>query len=162
MRLAPDGKIYIGCGNSAHYLHVIENPDVGGLGCNVQQHSLHLLTYNIFAMPNFPHFRLGAQVGSGCDTLSVATEQTTSSNLQIKAFPNPVANLCTILVQGEHGVLEITVTDALGRTVNTSSITEKTNQSIVSFEMMPAGLYILTLRDTNGSIAHQQKLLVIK
>jgi Secretion system C-terminal sorting domain len=82
--------------------------------------------------------------------------------LQVKAFPNPVANLCTVFVQGEHGVLEMTVADALGRTISTSSIAEKSNQAIVSFETMPAGLYILTLREVNGAIAHQQKLLVIK
>jgi hypothetical protein len=162
MRLAPDGKIYINCTNGVHYMHIIQNPDVGGIGCNVQQHGLHLLTYNLFAMPNFPHFRLGAQTGSGCDTLNVGTEQAAASILQIKAFPNPTSNLCTVFVQGEHSVLEITVTDAIGRTLNISSIPEKSNQAIISFETMPVGLYILTLRDSNGTIAHQQKLLVIK
>jgi Subtilase family/Secretion system C-terminal sorting domain/Ig-like domain CHU_C associated len=84
------------------------------------------------------------------------------NSLHVKAFPNPTSNLCTVFVQGEHDVLEMTVTDALGRAISTSSIAEKSNQAIVSFETMPAGLYILTLKEASGAIAHQQKLLVIK
>ncbi|HRH83247.1 MAG TPA: hypothetical protein PK210_03335, partial [Bacteroidia bacterium] len=35
--LAPDGKIYITTGNGTIHMHTIDNPDVIGLGCNVNQ-----------------------------------------------------------------------------------------------------------------------------
>ena len=70
-QLAPDNKIYISTTNSTHYLHVINNPDSGGIACNVQQHAIHLNTFNDMSLPNFPNFRLGAIPCSTCDTLGL-------------------------------------------------------------------------------------------
>jgi PKD domain len=68
--LGPDGRIYIGTGNTTDRLHVINYPDREGLACDVQQHSIVLPTYNA-SMPNFPHFRLGPIDGSPADTLGI-------------------------------------------------------------------------------------------
>src|SRR5690606_29983607 len=45
-QLAPDGKIYIGTGNGTDRLHVINDPDLPGLTCDIQQHAITLPTYN--------------------------------------------------------------------------------------------------------------------
>lgn len=68
-QLAPDGKIYINSNNSVSYLHVINQPDLPGLLCDVCQHCVDLPTKNAFSMPNFPNYRLGPLEGSPCDTL---------------------------------------------------------------------------------------------
>ncbi len=68
-QLAPDGKIYITSNTSVSYLHVINNPDLPGLLCDVCQHCIELPTWNAFSLPNFPNYRLGALEGSPCDTL---------------------------------------------------------------------------------------------
>ena len=70
-QLAPDNKIYISCSNGVNVLHVIHNPDEKGLACNVEQHGLHLPTYNGSSIPNFPNYRLGPLDGSPCDTLGL-------------------------------------------------------------------------------------------
>ena len=67
--LAPDGKIYINTPENTRFLHVINNPDEQGLACNVEQHAIDLPTYNNRTIPNFPNFRLYAEIGSSCDTL---------------------------------------------------------------------------------------------
>jgi len=68
-QLAPDGKIYINCTNGVDVMHVINNPDLPGLLCDVCQHCVQLPTYNAFSMPNFPNYRLHHLEGSSCDTL---------------------------------------------------------------------------------------------
>ena len=59
-QLAPDGKIYINCRTAGKSLHIIHLPDKPGDSCMVEQHGLHLPTYNAWTMPNFPNYRLGA------------------------------------------------------------------------------------------------------
>ena len=70
-QLAPDNKIYISCSNGVNVLHVIHNPDEKGLACNVEQHGVHLPTFNGFSIPNFPNYRLGPLDGSPCATLGL-------------------------------------------------------------------------------------------
>jgi len=68
-QLAPNGKIYINTTNSVRSLHVINNPDLPGDSCDVQQHAIQLPTLNAFSMPNFPNYKLRSLAGSSCDTL---------------------------------------------------------------------------------------------
>ncbi|NUQ26777.1 MAG: T9SS type A sorting domain-containing protein [Saprospiraceae bacterium] len=68
-QLAPDGKIYINSNNTVSYLHVINQPDLPGLLCDVCQHCVDLSTKNLFSLPNFPNYRLHHLEGSPCDTL---------------------------------------------------------------------------------------------
>ncbi|MBI5915216.1 MAG: PKD domain-containing protein [Bacteroidetes bacterium] len=70
-QLAPDGKIYINVSNGVHYLHVIHQPNLPFPDCNVEQHGIHLPTYNSASLPNFPNYRLGPLDGSPCDTLGL-------------------------------------------------------------------------------------------
>ena len=69
--LAPDGKIYGTAPSAARYMHIIHRPDEPGLACMVEQHGLRLPTFNSFAAPNWPNYRLGPLDGSPCDTLGL-------------------------------------------------------------------------------------------
>ena len=70
-QLAPDGKIYISATvNNNKLLHTINNPNIWGVGCDVQQHSIHIPTFNR-TIPNFPNYRLGPIDGSICDSLGI-------------------------------------------------------------------------------------------
>ncbi len=69
-QLAPDGKIYISAtGNNNKLMHIIHNPNVWGVGCNVEQH-VRMPTFNR-TIPNFPNYRLGPIDGSICDSLGI-------------------------------------------------------------------------------------------
>lgn len=65
----PDGKIYYATTNSTMAMHVIHDPDLPGLGADVQQHGLDLPKVNNGTMCLFPNYRLGRWAGSPCDTL---------------------------------------------------------------------------------------------
>ncbi|MBA3283987.1 MAG: hypothetical protein H0U27_02850, partial [Nitrosopumilus sp.] len=93
-QLAPDGKIYIGTGNSTLHLHVINQPDSNGLACDLVQHGIPLPAFNYNSLPNHPNYFLGNLSGSPCDSLTGITES--SSELKpITAYPNPTADKVT-------------------------------------------------------------------
>ena len=71
MRLGPDGKIY--CSPTIYpvsELHTIEKPDLLGIDCSVNQHSIKLPVLQQ-SLPNFPNYRLGPIDDSTCDTLGL-------------------------------------------------------------------------------------------
>lgn len=88
-QIAPDGKIYINCGNSTLDIHVINYPDSLGFACDVCQHCIHLPAYNGFTIPNHPNFFLGAEVGSICDTITSIT-RLSEADLNLSVSPVPV------------------------------------------------------------------------
>jgi len=71
IQLAPDGKMYACVAGGSKYLHIIHQPDLPGLACQVEQHGYQLPTYNASSIPNFPNYRLGPIDGSPCDTLGI-------------------------------------------------------------------------------------------
>jgi hypothetical protein len=83
MQLAPNGKIYIDATNGIKYLHVINNPNEKGDSCNMVNYGFPTPFYDQTSLPNYPNYRLGPLVGSGCDTIpalcnSATTNLTTS------------------------------------------------------------------------------------
>src|SRR5262249_2930330 len=91
-QLAPDGKIYIVCGNSTLDIHVINNPDSLGLSCDVCQHCIHLPAFNAFTIPNHLNYFLGADTTSTiCDTVTNITNNLRERNI-MEVYPNPVVS----------------------------------------------------------------------
>lgn len=68
-QLTPTNKIFITPSTGSFYLHVIDQPDVKGVGCNVLQHHIQLPYLNDASIPNLPYFRSAPVYGSACDTL---------------------------------------------------------------------------------------------
>jgi hypothetical protein len=56
-QLAPDGKIYIACGD-VPVINIIDSPSVKGTGCHVIQH--YPIGELAWCLPNYPNYRLGA------------------------------------------------------------------------------------------------------
>jgi len=140
-QLAPDGKIYIGTGNSTFHLHVINQPDSVGLACDLVQHGIPLPAYNYNSLPNHPNYFLGALVGSPCDTLtSLASESFISKQLNV--FPNPNDGLFTLgfNAQKDVGVLEIF--DSMGRMVYEDKVAQWSQYKKVDITALPMGIYL--------------------
>lgn len=119
-QLAPDGKIYIGTGNSTDKLHVIHSPDSAGLASNIEQHGIALPRYFSNSLPNHPNYHLGPVDGSVCDSLGVNTGMpflSLGEGSGVVAYPNPSAGAFTLNYPsvGLTGLLE--VRDLSGRLV---------------------------------------------
>jgi hypothetical protein len=113
-QLAPDNKIYLSATNGVQYLHVIENPNLPGLACNVQQHSVHLNTFNGMSLPNFPNFRLGAMPCSVCDSLGLGGSTLQGKLLYNDALFTPMDS-CWIVLKTLAGiVVDSTLSDQVG------------------------------------------------
>lgn len=70
MHRAPDGKIYmVPTTGSSRVMHVIDQPDIRGPGCNLLQHMIQLPTSNARTLPNYPDFSLGPLPEGYCDSL---------------------------------------------------------------------------------------------
>ncbi|BDS10707.1 T9SS type A sorting domain-containing protein [Aureispira anguillae] len=109
---APNGKIYSMI-SSAPYLHVINNPNIGGIGSNTIQRAVNIY-YNNSHIPNLPHYRTPTLSGSACDTItSIETVETPEKEIQI--YPNPTSGL--VYIEAVQEIEQLSIHDALGREV---------------------------------------------
>ncbi|MBS1764794.1 MAG: T9SS type A sorting domain-containing protein [Bacteroidetes bacterium] len=141
-QLAPDGKIYITTGNGTTYLHTIDNPDVVGMGCNVNQHSVQVAAYYFNTVPNHPNYFLGCDSTLGClcaSTVNLNDPHPPEGSL--KAMPNPTDGVFTLQfnVMSISGELEIY--DVMGRLVYKDYVSAWSQFKKVDISNMPKGIY---------------------
>ncbi|WMX13751.1 hypothetical protein [Aureispira sp. CCB-E] len=93
IQTAPDGKIYSHIDNTP-YMHIINDPDVGGIGCNVVQRGLDVFFVQGHFLPNMPHYRTPKLSGSACDTLTSIARIESKEDVLI--YPNPASTSISI------------------------------------------------------------------
>jgi len=156
MQLAPDNKIYITTYNGTNVLHIINDPDSLGIGCNFISQGLMLPSYNALVLPNVPNYGLGAWVGSGCDTLPLTVNSPTQMESSIVIFPNPVTDnyfsISYFSTQNKSALLEIY--NPLGEIVYSEKVSAWSTIHQVDASNLAAGLYILRITSAgmNSSI----------
>ena len=143
--LAPDGRIYISGGISTRYFNIIQNPDIGGVGCNLQQHCLYFPTFNAGTVDNHPNFRLGVLAGSICDTI-VSTINLNTHKIQMELFPNPAINN-TRLVWYEpfKNNAKIEIINSIGQIIETIKVQNSTTYQDIDIKNLPNGIYFVKL-----------------
>ena len=152
-RLAPDGKIYMAATNGINFLHVINQPDLPGLGCDFIQHGVEMPAYIDVGLPNFPNYRLYDLPGSSCDTLGIdggpvsSGEPVAEEAAAFTVAPNP-ANDETNIRFGQPFSGDITLLDAMGGVVRHLTINESTLFSL-GVGGLPAGIYYLQVQGDN-------------
>jgi hypothetical protein len=160
-QLAPNGKIYIASISTSDILHVIEAPDSLGLACNFRQHAIPLPTYN-GAVPNYPNFRLGALVGSGCDTI-VANSEVSEPMQGLKLFPNPVNQVLNIDLTLDnyqyHGSVVVVLYDVLGHSLKRHTVSDFSSIVQLDVSGLASGLYLVGL-EVEGVVVKTEKVVV--
>ena len=143
---APDGKIYMSANNAVRSLHVINDPNIRGKGCNFKQHSLKLPVHNNFGVPNYPNYRLGPVKGSPCDTLPVVSTDT-EGEIPLSLSPNPVSDELQIGydLRGDyqHSVAE--VWDMQGRLMVRQPLDSYQNRTSLSTRDWLPGIYAVRI-----------------
>ena len=153
-QLAPDGKIYIGTGNSTLRMHVINNPDEPGLACNMVQHSVELPRYYSNSLPNHPNYFLGPVDGSVCDSLGINVGVPgVGLNATLSAYPNPSQGAFTLSYPAQPTVGELEVRDVTGRVVLRERLPQWSTVHQVELAGQAAGLYQCKLTWAKGSVA---------
>jgi hypothetical protein len=156
--LAPDNRIYCSVSNAnSRYMHVIENPDVAGVACSVQQHSIVLPVFNMFLVPNLPYYRLYDADGSPCDTLGINGPPLSTRPLvhspDLRLYPNP-AHAGWIILDSEQAPTQpqtLRFHDAQGRLALELRHPEAGRSHRFDIGRLPAGYYLLEITCANGS-----------
>jgi hypothetical protein len=152
MCLAPDGKIYISTGNTTRYMHVIHEPDLPGLPCNLVQHEHYRKTWTANSIPYRPNYLLGPVDGSVCDSLGI-TVNVSEARLQdrVRVQPNPSNGAFSINypAQAQPGLLE--VMDAAGRVAYRHRLSAWSTVHQVDLAGQPADMYHCRLQWGNMS-----------
>ena len=159
-QLGPDGKIYIATTNGCHILHIIEQPDSGGLACNVLQNTFTLAgPGGNSSVPAFPNYSLGPLTGSACDTLTtIPPPPEKISNFKI--YPNPVTNnILNIgyqLPYNKSGTFKIY--DVTGKVVFKYTLPQWSTLQKLNIKNISAGIYFCTI--TSNGYTVTKKLVI--
>lgn len=148
-QLAPDGKIYIVCGNTTLDIHVINFPDSLGVGCDVCQHCIALPSYNANSVANHPNFFLGAEGGTICDSLPTTISNPNSLVFdQLKIFPSPAKG--TVEVTFNYNILqepgEISIYNIDGKRVTFYLLPVWSSIQKVKLPDLAGGIYMARLK----------------
>lgn len=161
MQLGPDNKIYMVSYNGSRYLNVINNPDQSDTICNFVQNQLRLVSYHSGSIPTFPHFRLGAATGSGCDTLSTGIQESLQQPGELKGhYLN--GNIYLEIPEATSSTGSLEVRNADGRLIRKELVPPQTGQWPYTLQnIYPSdGLYVLSL--ISGGKRWICKLMVIR
>jgi len=140
MQLAFDGKIYVSSNNSNHCMTVINDPDVGGTGCNAVPHGLTIPRSNASSVPNHPNYELGALAGSPCDTLTT-TGQIYSQQINISGYPNPAQEIFVLTYPAFEHVGKIEIFDVLGGLVLSDIVPPWSQIQKIDISNLSSGIY---------------------
>lgn len=155
LMLAPDGKIYGTAPNGVDVMHVIHQPNLPGVACQVESNGLKLPTYHAYTIPNFAHYRLYDLPGSPCDTLGIdgpvvaAPEPPGRQEVNMTLAPNPVSGIVTVGLDGNLPG-RIGISDVGGRVWIEMASPAGVRQLPIDTAPLPAGLYIVSFQSDAG------------
>jgi hypothetical protein len=147
MLLAPDNKIYVNA-TATRFMGVVNNPNVIGIGCNVQQHSIMLPSYSDYFLPNFPYFRKY--------NLSTIVESV-AEKLDLKIYPNPTKDELNVEIPSGLSISKVVIENMLGQAIQIFSTSNRTNIRI-DLSSTTNGIYFLKIIDDKG-LQHVEKFV---
>ncbi len=147
--LAPDGKIYLTTGSSSNVMHVINNPDVYGMGCNVAQHSLQLPSVYFNTLPNHPNYFLGPAPGNPCNNLGLPNPSKGGAK-KIQCFNNPTHDKFTLWFPVDKDVGWLEIYDVNGECIRREYVAQWSQYKTVEIGEFSAGVYYCRMRWASG------------
>jgi hypothetical protein len=131
-------------------MHVINNPDVLGSGCNACHDCVILPATNAWTIANHPNYFLAAETGSVCDSLEAVQSLTVPSST-LNVYPNPIVDdndvTFTYNVSSTQGIL--TIFNIEGNEVAHYSLPQWSSAQHLTLPEISSGLYLARL--TQGS-----------
>lgn len=97
------------------------------------------------------NYKLGALVGSGCDTIIADIRHEILDDTQIQVSPNPSSSKVKITITGNKEPLQMVVYNTLGEILNTGMLNKETQLDVSNY---PNGLYQVVLSNYSGKQYH--------
>nr|HMU19737.1 T9SS type A sorting domain-containing protein [Bacteroidia bacterium] len=138
--------IYITTGNGTIHMHTIDNPDVIGLGCNVNQHSVQLPSIYFNTLPNHPNYFLGCDTTLGCTTCYTGVDKEQKNNLTARASPNPSNGIFTLQFDVQSTAGELEIFDVMGNMVWRDYVAPWSQYKRVNIDGLAKGIYLCKLK----------------
>jgi Secretion system C-terminal sorting domain len=149
MYRCPTGQIIIDEYNgTGTRLHVIDSPDVQGLGCHFVFGGLPIPSLNAILLPNVINYCLGPLAGSACDTISTGIQELKAQE-SLSVYPNPTTERISIS-SGQNGGAELTIYDQVGRVVYRNNAFYSGSE--VDIHSLSSGIYTLHLSSAGGEM----------
>lgn len=140
--LASDNKIYITTYGGTDKMHVINNPDIAGAGCNLIQNQITLPSYNALSTPNSVNYDLGPIIGSVCDSLSNGLDNLENYK-SIYVSPNPAYDYYWVNFNlATTDKLEYRVYDSSGQLLDQKSLYGTFKSLRVDCSNYKSGIYL--------------------
>ncbi len=156
--LGHDGKIYISTPGSNYNLHVIHNPDLPGLACNLEQHGIVLPITNGNSIPNLPNYRNQA-TPMDCDSIYSSSDEPGHSDLgKFSIYPNPANG--NIFISSSFQSFDLSVIDNYGRNMRSFNFRDNGGKVEVPTDGLPSGSYLLVFRLANGERRFERLFIV--
>jgi hypothetical protein len=148
IRLGPDGRLYLNCGSAdSTSVWMINEPNLPGVACGLMPYSVPLSPDITAAQtPRFPIVNWPRPL------TNVGVPNSNAEQQQLLISPNPAQDHVTAMLPdawrtgGSYRWL-----DALGREVAQGSLPSGTKRHFAR-EAMPAGCYLLELRNSQGQL----------
>lgn len=163
IQLAPNGKIYVSCWNGGSYaLNVINQPDSLGLACDFRLFGQPTSTQSPVAIPYFPNYRLGALIGSGCDTLT-GIEAIKAAHPAFAALaPNPASDRTEIIYYtASNTANQAMLYDVNGRLLWSTAMSGSNGHISMDVSILPTGIYLVKFI-ADGNELLNTKLVIAK
>lgn len=159
IQLGYNGKIYASCFQGSYkYVHVIHQPNLKGISCDFVYSGQSTYSGNSTTVPNLVNYRLGALVGSGCDTLTSLTPALSKGEGETapRVFPNP-ADKAFYIEMPRQGNYVFELYNEQGRLVEKRTTKQV---DIINVEQLQSGVYFLSVKDKSGKVLSTQKVVV--
>ena len=162
MQLGPDCKLYVFC-SSCTTIHVIREPDLPGLACEVVQNDIQLpWGMRGGGAPTFPNYRLGAlgEPVVPCGPVS-GSASPPPAEAGLHLYPNPAAVSVTVAWEGAApGTGMITVRNSAGKEVLHTRATFFSGRTELTVGTLPPGWYSLYVQA--GAERRVARLVVVE
>jgi hypothetical protein len=164
--LAPDCRIYMMATNGDYCIHVINNPDFPGKGCNVQKSAIKVPYYYYHSLPTYINEML--DIGPPCDStlpLPVSSREVNLSKAgDLIIAPNPATSTIKFFgLPPDSKITSINITDINGRKVESLKPGNSylSIESEISIAGLVNGLYFIQIISEAGRF-YRGKFVVIR
>ncbi len=171
-QLGPDCKIYVSAQGSTEYVSVINHPNRKGLASGVEQHAIKTPTKIAWAMPNYPHFRLGAvgEKHTPCDS-TINPYITVTKNIKeevpvtFAVYPNPAQSHINVDLFGyvnryERGTWDLY--DMSGKLAVSFPLLQGHSEYVFDISSVPNGVYVWRVSFNGVPTSFAGKMVVLK
>jgi hypothetical protein len=157
MYILPNGQIIIDDINNGANFHLIDSPDLQGLGCAFRFNGL-LTTTVANSLPNMINYRLGALPGSPCDTLTGINTIHTQS-IKVSVYPNPASDIMQVDVSNRDlsESISFVIYDMLGQEITRQNI--PLYQIQINRNNISSGIYTWQIQNSTGQVKANGKMV---